>query len=91
MLEFELQGLSKAYSLPQEQRCVVALQRIDFSMEVGEFVSIVGPSGCGKSTLLRLLAGFEQKSDGVVLHRGMPVDGSSYRRSFIPQDSGLFP
>ena len=50
MLEFELQGLSKAYNLPQEQRCVVALQRIDFSMKVGEFVSIVGPSGCGKST-----------------------------------------
>jgi len=91
VLEFELQGLSKAYNLPQEQRCVVALQRIDFSMEVGEFVSIVGPSGCGKSTLLRLLAGFEQKSDGVVLHRGVPVDGPSHRRSFIPQDSGLFP
>ena len=36
---------------------VHALSKIDFSIEKGEFVTIVGPSGCGKSTLLQMIAG----------------------------------
>jgi putative ABC transport system ATP-binding protein len=46
---------------------VVALHGLDFSMEEGEFVSIVGPSGAGKSTLLTILAGFERPSAGAVV------------------------
>jgi ABC-type lipoprotein export system ATPase subunit len=45
---------------------VVALHGLDFSMEDGEFVSIVGASGAGKSTLLTILAGFERPSAGAV-------------------------
>jgi ABC-type lipoprotein export system ATPase subunit len=45
---------------------VVALQGLDFTMEEGEFVSIVGKSGAGKSTLLTILAGFERPSAGRV-------------------------
>jgi ABC-type nitrate/sulfonate/bicarbonate transport system ATPase subunit len=45
-----------------EQR---VLQNVSFSVERGEFVSIVGKSGCGKSTLLNALAGFI-KSEGEV-------------------------
>ena len=33
------------------------LNHLDFSVNEGEFVSILGPSGCGKSTLLKLLTG----------------------------------
>ena len=33
----------------------------------GEFFALLGPSGCGKTTLLRMLAGFEQPSEGRVL------------------------
>ena len=36
---------------------VRALERVDFSVRRGEFVSVLGPSGCGKSTLLRIIAG----------------------------------
>ncbi|MEN8237656.1 MAG: ABC transporter ATP-binding protein [Actinomycetota bacterium] len=46
---------------------VVALHGLDFTMEEGEFVSIVGASGAGKSTLLTILAGFEQPSAGAVV------------------------
>jgi len=45
---------------------VVALQGLDFTMEDGEFVSIVGTSGSGKSTLLTILAGFDRPSAGNV-------------------------
>lgn len=41
-----------------------ALADLCFSVERGEFVSIVGPSGCGKSTLLSLIAGLEKPERG---------------------------
>ena len=43
-----------------------ALERIDLSVDTGEFVAIVGPSGCGKSTLLRLIAGLVAPSAGSI-------------------------
>ena len=39
---------------------VVALQGLDFSMDEGEFISIVGKSGAGKSSLLKILAGLDR-------------------------------
>lgn len=45
---------------------VVALHGIDFTMERGEFISVVGKSGAGKSTLLRILAGLDLPSAGKV-------------------------
>jgi ABC-type lipoprotein export system ATPase subunit len=45
---------------------VVALQGLDFTMDRGEFISVVGSSGAGKSTLLRILAGLERPSAGRV-------------------------
>lgn len=44
----------------------------DFNMaiEKGEFVSFLGPSGCGKTTILRMIAGFENPSDGVITING---------------------
>ena len=45
---------------------VTALENISFSMDKGEFMSIVGPSGCGKSTLLSILAGLLKPTAGAV-------------------------
>ena len=45
---------------------VVALKHINLEFIDGEFISLLGPSGCGKTTLLRILAGFEEVSDGEV-------------------------
>lgn len=42
------------------------LRGIDLHIEPGEFMTLVGPSGCGKSTLLRIIAGFEQQTEGSV-------------------------
>lgn len=46
---------------------VLALDRIELTVQVGELLTILGPSGSGKTTLLKIIAGFEYPDDGVVL------------------------
>lgn len=58
---------------------VVALQGLDFTMDRGEFVSILGKSGSGKSTLLKILAGFETVSAGAVDVAGSDLTDISQR------------
>lgn len=43
-----------------------AVENVSFTVQAGEFVSIVGPSGCGKSTLLDIIAGLLQPTRGLV-------------------------
>ena len=64
-----LRGVSKQF---EGKRKVIALERVDLSIERGEMVSIVGPSGSGKSTLLNLIGGLDRPSNGEI-----EVDGSA--------------
>lgn len=43
------------------------LDKVNISIQKGEFVVVVGPSGCGKSTLLRLIAGLDHITEGQIL------------------------
>lgn len=52
-----------------------ALNDLSFEIETGEFLSILGPSGCGKTTLLRIIAGFEQPTEGKVVNNGVLFAG----------------
>jgi spermidine/putrescine transport system ATP-binding protein len=52
---------------------VTAVDGIDLDIPGGEFFSLLGPSGCGKTTTLRLIAGFEQPTDGHILLDGTDV------------------
>ena len=47
-----------------------AVERMNFTIDKGEFIAIMGPSGCGKTTTLRMLAGLEVPSEGEVLMQG---------------------
>lgn len=85
----ELTGLGKTYDTASGQ--TVALQPTDLTIEPGEFVSIVGPSGCGKTTLLRLIAGFEEPSEGVVEVGGARVTAPSADRGVVFQAPTLYP
>lgn len=72
----------------------LAVSGVDFSVQAGEFVSLVGPSGCGKSTLLRLVAGLLPVDKGSLR---VGEDGSNrpgqygIRRGFVFQSPNLLP
>lgn len=61
----EISNLKKYYHTLEEE--ILALNDISFSVNEGEFVSIVGPSGCGKSTILSILSGLINKSSGNII------------------------
>src|SRR6266851_307495 len=52
---------------------VTAVDGINLDVVAGEFFSLLGPSGCGKTTTLRLIAGFEQPTEGRILLDGRDV------------------
>jgi spermidine/putrescine transport system ATP-binding protein len=60
----------------------VAVRELELSVAPGEFFSLLGPSGCGKTTTLRMVAGFEQPSEGRIFLEGEPVEEMPpYRRN----------
>ena len=73
---------------------VVAAKDINLNVRRGEFLSFLGPSGCGKTTLLRLIAGFEQPSEGQIELNGEQVNNvPAYKRpvNMVFQHYALFP
>jgi spermidine/putrescine transport system ATP-binding protein len=72
----------------------VAVNAIDLEVTDGEFFSLLGPSGCGKTTTLRMIAGFEQPTEGEIFIMGQQVAGiPAYRRpvNTVFQNYALFP
>jgi ABC-type Fe3+/spermidine/putrescine transport system ATPase subunit len=83
-----LSGLTKEFG------AVTAVDHVDLEIAAGEFFSMLGPSGSGKTTVLRLIAGFEQPTDGTIELFG---DDVTKRAPFdrdvntVFQDYALFP
>ena len=65
------EGVSKIYGSGETE--VRALDKVSFSVEKGEFVSIIGPSGSGKSTLLHILGGVDKPTEGKVFIDGTDI------------------
>lgn len=79
---------------------VVALDRVDFTLERGELVAIMGPSGSGKSTLLNMAGGLDSPDSGDVIVNGQNLvtmsvaDRAEVRRTqigYVFQDYNLIP
>ena len=65
----ETKGLSKRFG------GVVAVDRVDFTLEAGELRCLIGPNGAGKSTFFKLLTGQLQPTSGSILFNGSNITG----------------
>jgi spermidine/putrescine transport system ATP-binding protein len=73
---------------------LVAVDRLDMDVSNGEFLALLGPSGCGKTTTLRMIAGFEEPTEGEITIDGSPVVGVPPNRrqvNTVFQQYALFP
>ena len=61
-------GIGKTYSKTTD-----AVKNVTLTVNHGEILVLLGPSGCGKTTLLRLIAGFEEPSNGTLSVGGQLV------------------
>lgn len=84
----EIKNLSKHFD------DFTAVKNVNFSVEEGGFFSILGSSGCGKTTLLRIIAGFQQESEGDVIIRSQSMKGIPPEKrpvNIVFQNLALFP
>jgi spermidine/putrescine transport system ATP-binding protein len=83
-----LEGVTKRFG------DVTAVRELTLDIERGEFFTLLGPSGCGKTTTLRMVAGFEEPTDGRILLDGNDVSGlPAFKRptNTVFQSYALFP
>ena len=71
----QLRDIEKVYQTDTIE--TVALNRVNLTINKGEFVSVMGPSGCGKSTLLSLIGLLDEPTGGVIEIDGRPVTSYS--------------
>ena len=84
----ELQAVTKRFDE------LVAVDDLTLELGRGEFFTLLGPSGCGKTTTLRMVAGFEQPSEGRIRIEGADVAGlPAHKRptNTVFQSYALFP
>jgi len=71
-----------------------ALQKISLSIRDNEFFTLLGPSGCGKTTLLRMIAGFEEVTEGAIFLFGQEIENLPPNKrpvNTVFQNYALFP
>ena len=71
----ELRDICKTYLEGQME--VPVLKHVDFSMEEGEYTTVMGPSGSGKSTLMNIIGCLDQATSGTLILDGEDISGLS--------------
>jgi NitT/TauT family transport system ATP-binding protein len=87
--EISCERVRKVYGIGSD--AFEAVHAASFSIEKGEFVSLLGPSGCGKSTLLMMIGGLESVTDGRVFAGGSAVVEPRTEIGIVFQDPTLLP
>ena len=83
----KIKNVKKTYQSKNGETYAIA--GISFSVNSGEFISIIGPSGCGKSTLLSIIAGLEEKDSGEIFINGNLITGISPDVGYMLQKDNL--
>jgi spermidine/putrescine transport system ATP-binding protein len=84
----ELRNVNKMYGTNH------VVKDLNIKIKEGEFLTLLGSSGCGKTTTLRIIAGFEEPIEGVILVEGEPVESKEpFKRNVntVFQSYALFP
>ena len=98
MTVVKLQGVSRYF--PVGNTPITALDKVDLTLEKGEFVVLRGASGSGKSTLLNLIGAMDDPNEGEVFIHGMALSSLSDKQKsqlrshyigFIFQSFNLIP
>ena len=69
----------------------VVFENVNFTIEKGEFFSMIGHSGCGKSTLLNIMAGFDDATKGGIILDGKETSKPGLDRMVVFQNFALMP
>lgn len=98
MVLLDVQNIRKVYTARFSSQHHEALTNVDFSLEKGEFISIMGESGSGKTSLLNIISTLDTATSGEVFLDGIPLsqikdkEMSAFRRDtlgFVFQDFNL--
>lgn len=84
-----VENIHHSYFTPKT--VTTALKDINFSVEKGEFISLVSTSGCGKTTMLSILSGLIQPTQGSVIIDGQSPDNQVRSIGYMLQQDYLFP
>lgn len=85
----ELVAVEKTFH--ERGQVVTALSDLSFSVQPGEFVTLLGPSGSGKSTAFNLITGLIQPDHGEIRLNGERINGQAGRVGYMPQRDLLLP
>ena len=87
--------LTKKYFLKSQNKEIIALDEVSFSIDKGSMVALLGPNGAGKSTLINILAGITNKSSGKAFINGFDLDKSVNKAKLsigvVPQELVMDP
>jgi multiple sugar transport system ATP-binding protein len=83
MALIEIEKVSKKFG------AVTAVDRLDLTVQAGEFLTLLGPSGCGKTTVLRMIAGLEIPDEGVIRIKDKTVFSSKEGIYIAPGKRGI--
>ena len=82
----EVRGVEKRFG------AVVALDRVDLSVDRGQIVGFLGPNGAGKSTTMRAIMGLIAIDGGTITWDGRDIDATTRRRfGYMPAERGMYP
>jgi iron(III) transport system ATP-binding protein len=84
----EVQHLIKEFNV-RGASAVHAIDDVSFTIEQGEFFTLLGPSGCGKTTTLRCVAGLERPQSGKIHLRGRAVFDAGNRVFVAPNQRNI--
>ncbi len=89
MANIVLENVSRTFK--RDGKEFLALDKVSYVCNDGEFVAVVGPSGCGKTTCMRMAAGLEFPTSGSVKVGGKVVKQPGPDRAVVFQAFALFP